>query len=53
MFKNKVSSLSLWTAQNSDQNSSKAAFTVIYILIVNILSANKIIYKWPHLYIKT
>ena len=31
----------------------KAAFTLIYILIVNILSANKIIYKWPHLYIKT
>ena len=32
---------------------SKAAFTLIYILIVNILSANKIIYKWSHLYIKT
>ena len=32
---------------------SKAAFTLIYILIVNILSANKIIYKWPNLYIKT
>ena len=32
---------------------SKAAFTLIYILIVNILSANKIIYRWPDLYIKT
>ena len=32
---------------------SKAAFTLIYILIVNILSANKIIYKWPHLHIET
>ena len=31
----------------------KAAFRLIYILIVNILSANKITYKWPHLYIKT
>ena len=31
----------------------KAAFTLIYILIVNILPANKIIYKWLHLYIKT
>ena len=30
----------------------KAAFTLIYILIVNILSPNKIIYKLPHLYIK-
>ena len=32
---------------------SKAAFTLMYILIVNILSANKIIYRWPDLYIKT
>ena len=31
----------------------KAVFTLIYILIVNISSANKITYKWPHLYIKT
>ena len=31
----------------------KAAFPLIYILIINILSANKIIYKWPHLHIKT
>ena len=30
----------------------KSAFTLIYILIVNILSANKI-YKWPHLQVKT
>ena len=34
-------------------NVPSAAFTLIYILIVNILSANKIIYKWPHLYIKS
>ena len=31
----------------------KSLITPIYILIVNILSPNKIIYKWPHLYIKT
>ena len=31
----------------------KAAFALIYIIIVNILSANEIIYKWPYLYIKT
>ena len=31
----------------------KAAFALIYILIVNILLANKIIYKRPHLYSKT
>ena len=30
----------------------KAAFTMIYILIVCILLVNKIIYKWPHLCIK-
>ena len=33
-------------------NVPSAAFTLIYKLIVNTLSANKI-YKWPHLYIKT
>ena len=31
----------------------KSLITLIYILIVNILSPNKIIYKWPYLYIKT
>ena len=30
----------------------KAAFTFIYILIVYILLVNKVIYKWPYLYIK-
>ena len=47
-----VPSTIIWSSTNiwSDY---KAAFTLIYILIVNILSANKIIYKWPHLYIKT
>ena len=30
-----------------------AACTQIYILIVYILLSNKIIYKWPHLYIET
>ena len=35
------------------ENSFWAAFTLIYIWIVNIISANKIKYKWPHLYIKT
>ena len=32
---------------------SKAAFTLMYILIVNMLSANKIIYRWSDLYTKT
>ena len=30
----------------------KAAFTFIYILIAYILLVNKVIYKWPYLYIK-
>ena len=33
--------------------SVKAAFTLIYILIVYILLVNKIVYKWLHLYTKT
>ena len=33
--------------------SFKAAFTLIYILIVYILLVHKIIYKWPQLYVKT
>ena len=32
---------------------SEAAFTLIYILIFYMLLVNKIIYKWPHLCIKT
>ena len=32
---------------------SKAAFTLIYILTVYIFLVNKVIYKWPSLYIKT
>ena len=32
---------------------SYAAFTLIYILIAYILLVNKMIYKWPYLYIKT
>ena len=31
----------------------KAAFTLIYILTIYILLVHKVIYKWPHLYIKT
>ena len=31
----------------------KAAFILIYTLIIYLLLVNKIIYKWPHLYIKT
>ena len=42
----------LWF-RRQDTRFLKAAFTLIYILIVDILSANKIIYKWPHLYFKT
>ena len=33
--------------------STRVAFTLIYILIVYILLVIKIIYKWPHLHIKT
>ena len=36
-----------------DFEPSKAAFILIYILIVYILLVNKVIYKWPYLYIKT
>ena len=32
---------------------NKAAFALIYILIVYILLVKKVIYKWSHLYIKT
>ena len=32
---------------------SKAAFTLIYKLIIYILLVNKVMYKWPYLYIKT
>ena len=32
---------------------SKAAFTLICILIVYILLVNKTVYKWPQLYNKT
>ena len=31
---------------------AKAAFTLIYILIIYILLVDKVIYKWPNLYIK-
>ena len=31
----------------------KAEFTLIYILIVYVLSVNEVIYNWPYLYIKT
>ena len=31
----------------------KVLFTVICIVIVYILLVNKVIYKWPNLYIKT
>ena len=45
--------ISLRKPGNIKRFQSIAAFTLIYILIVNILSANKTIYKWPHLYIET
>ena len=31
----------------------KVAFTLIYVLIVYIFLVNKVIYKWPYLYIKS
>ena len=52
-FCNYITKFCFMVSTTKDTRVLKAAFTLIYILIVNILSANKIIYKWPHLYFKT